>query len=819
MFGIKKLFEKPKTTPKPDLEEHSSIKSAYYTDYYTIASGDNPSKLVRAKGLEVIDNMLYDEQVKACLLLKEYAILSKGWKIEDAQNISKSVAKKHSEFIQYNFTDWMQGSFNRVLTDLLSFLRYGFVVGEQNYAIENGSIYLDSVKVRHPNTFKIYPDDFGNIGPESIKQWQTGEVVMPNFNNKFIHYAYRSSFGNPYGRSDLEEAYRDWFIKNKLVTFESIYLEKFGTPSILAKGAKKEETKEILSMLSRLRGAGVGIIPSDVTYEIIEATANGGNHYRNAIKAKDDAISKAILVPSQLGFNDTGGVGSNAKAITQFDVFLWVIEGIQRELEETIVNEQMIRPLIDYNFGVQEGYPKFAFNPMKEEDKNELFKLWIEAIKGKAVKATLDDENIIREALKFNKRDENSELLDQSIEIGSLEDGQDGKTGQDIATPVDVEAEAKAKLKGTVGGVQGILSIQQSVQAGTTPYLSAVNILKEIYGFDDKTARAMLGDQKQIEEANAKGKKNNVIKSDLEDDVIEENEQKKMEADKFPIEKNMERVDFKKIGSMFETEEDLLYKDIENNIEDMAVEITDRISNKKIIQQKRFDEIDKLQLKYVGDLKLAFKKAFVKMYKQGIVEWKAEQPSKEFADQSEILPDEYLEWLNSKAFMEAGKMADKYKTMVKQTLIVGIENGKSEKEIMSDLWQAFATTKVVGATVNPTFNEGYLRTIVRTNINASFNKGRYIQSLELSDKLKTPVYNLFSEVLEGNTPESHPISSFIHGKYVLQGTELAQRLQYPLAYNDRGIMLTAYGGIDDIPEDKILTAMPDLSKYDGLLIS
>jgi hypothetical protein len=71
MFGIKNLFEKPQATPKPDLEEHSSIKSAYYTDYYTIISGDNPSHIVRAKGLEVFDDMLYDEQVKACLLLKE----------------------------------------------------------------------------------------------------------------------------------------------------------------------------------------------------------------------------------------------------------------------------------------------------------------------------------------------------------------------------------------------------------------------------------------------------------------------------------------------------------------------------------------------------------------------------------------------------------------------------------------------------------------------------------------------------------------------------------------------------------------------------
>jgi hypothetical protein len=57
----------------------------------------------------------------------------------------------------------------------------------------------------------------------------------------------------------------------------------------------------------------------------------------------------------------------------------------------------------------------------------------------------------------------------------------------------DEEAKAKANLKGSVGGVQGLIQIQQSVSAGTTDYESAVTMLFEIYGFDDATARKLLG--------------------------------------------------------------------------------------------------------------------------------------------------------------------------------------------------------------------------------------------------------------------------------------------------------------------------------------
>lgn len=738
--AMKKYFQ----ANKPDTAEYSVIKSAYYSDYYQILSGDNPSKLVVAKGLEAFDDMLYDEQVKAALLTKEYAILSTGWEIKPSKNLSVSIATKQADFIKHNFTDWMKGSFNKVLTDLLTFLRYGYVVGEQNYEYDGSSVYLKSIKVRHPNTFKIYPNIYGDLDINSIRQWQTGEVVMPNKNNKFIHYAYRSSFGSPYGRSDLEEAYRDWFMKNSLVKFEAIYLEKFGTPSILTKyTGTKGERDELIKMLSRLRGAGVGVIPKDVEYEIIDATAGGGSHFRKAIEAKDEAISKAILMPNQLGFNKTE-VGSNAKAMTHFDIFVWVIQGIQKEIEETIINEQIIRPLINYNFGEQEEYPKFCFNPIKESDKVEIFKLWFEALKGGAVKATVEDENYIRQSIEFPERKEDSELLQEA----------------------------------------------------------------------EPAIEPVLGEPKKKTEEEPDDKDD--IEDELED---EKGKVKKFESGQYPVTKNMERVDFKKIDKMFTEQEEQLYKQIDGNIEDMALEAIDRIENKKIVPNKRFDEIDKFQLKYVGDLKMSFKKMFIQIYKDGIVEWKKETPKKEFADQSEIMPDEYTEWLNSKAFMEAGKLADAYKIASKQILITGIENGYSEKKILSDLYQAFSRVAVAGATVKPIFTEARLRNIIRTDINASFNKGRYIQSLDLSEKSKTPIYNLFSEVLEGNDVESHPFSKFIHGKYVLQGTELAQRLQYPMHYQDRGIMLTVDSGVEAIPPDKVLTSMPDLSKYDGLLIS
>ena len=57
-----------------------------------------------------------------------------------------------------------------------------------------------------------------------------------------------------------------------------------------------------------------------------------------------------------------------------------------------------------------------------------------------------------------------------------------------------IRAESQARLKGTVGGVQGVLQIQTSVSQGTTQYEAGIEILKDIYGYEDEQARRVLGE-------------------------------------------------------------------------------------------------------------------------------------------------------------------------------------------------------------------------------------------------------------------------------------------------------------------------------------
>lgn len=57
----------------------------------------------------------------------------------------------------------------------------------------------------------------------------------------------------------------------------------------------------------------------------------------------------------------------------------------------------------------------------------------------------------------------------------------------------NANAQAQAALRGSVGGVQGILAVQQSVAQGVTSRESAIAILISIFGFDEQTANEILG--------------------------------------------------------------------------------------------------------------------------------------------------------------------------------------------------------------------------------------------------------------------------------------------------------------------------------------
>jgi hypothetical protein len=111
-------------------------------------------------------------------------------------------------------------------------------------------------------------------------------------------------------------------------------------------------------------------------------------------------------------------------------------------------------------------------------------------------------ENILKVGYPDIKLDfEDFEELREGDETPQLTDSVTGEKTDIKTTDSEVESESQAGLRGSVGGVTGILSIQQSVIAGTTGYDPAITILKEVFGFDEAVAIKLLGNKEDINKA------------------------------------------------------------------------------------------------------------------------------------------------------------------------------------------------------------------------------------------------------------------------------------------------------------------------------
>lgn len=80
--------------------------------------------------------------------------------------------------------------------------------------------------------------------------------------------------------------------------------------------------------------------------------------------------------------------------------------------------------------------------------------------------------------------------------VSPFEEAEEVAEGEE--TPTDVNAEAQANLRGSVGGVTALLAIQQSVGLGTTTRDAGVSMIVNIFGFDEDTASEMIGDPKPM---------------------------------------------------------------------------------------------------------------------------------------------------------------------------------------------------------------------------------------------------------------------------------------------------------------------------------
>ena len=301
--------------------------------------------------------------------------------------------------------------------------RSGFSVVEKIYAIEDatGLVRLTALKARKPHSFDFVCDVHGNLLPDGLRQRQAGlglssfstGLGTPLPRDKFVLFVNEMEFGNFYGRSDLEAAYRPWLVKDHAYRWLAMLLERLGVPPIFAlynpdlyQGSILADLKKIFA---NLQAATSGVIPrknaESLEFWSPELAGQLRDVFLPALARFDADIARAVLLPQLLGFTSDQAQGSLARSQVHQESFLYVVKYLQGLLADRVMNEQVIRPLLALNFtGLGDQLPSFRFKPLDVEQRQALTDRWLKAVQTGVIIPVSEDERYLRELTSFPER-------------------------------------------------------------------------------------------------------------------------------------------------------------------------------------------------------------------------------------------------------------------------------------------------------------------------------------------------------------------------------------------------------------------------------
>lgn len=328
----------------------------------------NPDDLVGLQGLETYDKMQKDSQVQACLTIKKSSVLCRGWEIcPDKKDGARGI--EVAEFCKYAL-DSISGSMYDVLQNICDALAKGYSLQNITWQVvasgkHAGKWIPKYIKSKDPDDFDFQLDEYKNI--TGVVHTPT-QKVLPLRN--FVVYTYNGKYANPYGTSDLRACYKNWWSKDFLSRFWNIYLEKYGSPTVKGKyprGASAKLKSEFLAVLGKIQQQSAVAIPADCEAELLETIRQGDTGYKHAVDHHNREIAKAVLNSTMIV--ETGGnIGSFALAKVHLDVLRMCLQGLKRDLEETVMLEQILRPLVLFNFGPDVPVPSFSLGALEDRE-------------------------------------------------------------------------------------------------------------------------------------------------------------------------------------------------------------------------------------------------------------------------------------------------------------------------------------------------------------------------------------------------------------------------------------------------------------------
>ena len=178
------------------------------------------------------------------------------------------------------------------------------------------------------------------------------------------------------------------------------------------------------SLYERLQVKSGIVLPPGISLALKEPQRGAADNFLPMLNWLDDQIRISLLVPGLIGASAEQAVGSLARSGTEFTTFTLIIDELRRELT-TLLNERLVKPLIDLNFQVSNGrYARFAFKDLTDSKKAAIFDMWLKAVAGGTVTKRGTDEQRLRQLAGFDPVSEDEvDEVDTELETARTDKG------------------------------------------------------------------------------------------------------------------------------------------------------------------------------------------------------------------------------------------------------------------------------------------------------------------------------------------------------------------------------------------------------------
>ncbi|MGO8759352.1 MAG: DUF935 family protein [Terracidiphilus sp.] len=346
----------------------------------TLAFGGtrNPTDIWAAMTYNMAQVMAYyreledkDEDVSNALNDLKLSVMSRNISVVPA-NENDSAAVDVKEFVEEQLK---AVKFDEVLDCVLDAVGYGFSVQELMFDTSAGQASLIQIE-DCPQELFLFSNRFRpQVGPLQLLEnpWSSEGQEVPE--QKFLIFSYRKRGRNRMGRPLLRSVFwPSWFKRNMERLWLQFAEKGPGTAVVYYSDPDNEsDRKKAAEIAQRIVDSTAIGVPQTFKLEtelLKVARSQNPDVYEHFYRTMQYSIIRSVLGETLTSFGNEGGKGSNAQGEThaetkdQRSVFL-------AKMLMSAVNDQIVRPLVLWNFGPEALMPSWELEVKEGEDLQE----------------------------------------------------------------------------------------------------------------------------------------------------------------------------------------------------------------------------------------------------------------------------------------------------------------------------------------------------------------------------------------------------------------------------------------------------------------